>query len=54
MQYPSWMRVTTPRIAPNHNRKARLMDAVGVLLLLVFTAAMGVIVYVLSNAGWQR
>jgi hypothetical protein len=45
------MRVTTPRIAPNHNRKARLMDAVGVALLLVFSAAMGCIALILATPG---
>ena len=43
-----------PRIAPKYNRKARLMDALGVFLLIVFSALMGCIVLMLSVPGFNQ
>ncbi len=42
------------RIAPQYKRKAALMDALAVVLLLVFSAAMGCIVLMLSVPGVGR
>lgn len=37
------------RIAPKYHRKAAVMDAIGVALLLIFSALMGMIVLILST-----
>lgn len=39
---------TNQRIAPKHNRKARLMDALGVFLLLLLSGLLGICVLLVS------
>lgn len=37
------------RIAPKYNFKAKVMDAIGVFLLLTFSALLGMIILILST-----